>query len=73
MTVFAIVTLAVWAVGIISLALAVPHMARHDPLIGAAFTVNPVAAAAMAAICTVFWPAAIAAAGLVRLAARWQR
>lgn len=65
MTLFAVIVLAVWALGIVTLAVAHPHVAREHLELDVAWQVNPAATAAVVALVTVFWPAAAGLAWLV--------
>lgn len=73
MTVVAITILTVWALGIVVLAAVFPSVARQQPEIEMGFVVDPVRAALLAAVVTVFWPAALLAVALVHLIGRGQR
>lgn len=70
MTVLAITVLAVWAIGIVSATALFPHFLRDSPMARLAFDINPVAACLATAISIAFWPGALGAVGLNKLADR---
>jgi uncharacterized membrane protein YwaF len=73
-TVIAVIVLAIWAVGIVVFAVALPAVGRAEhPFVDAAFVTDPVRACLVTAVLAVGWPGALIAAGLLHLTDRSSR
>ncbi len=73
MTVIAIIVLTIWAAGIAATAAGIVMFGREHPALDAALFVDPVRVCLALALVTVFWPAALIAAGLQQLTGRGDR
>lgn len=66
MTAVAVVVLALWALGIVALAAAVPKLVASEPMARLVFDLRPELTALVLAVLVVLWPGALGAALLIR-------